>query len=164
MPQTTSENDSKGKGNDKDRKTFKVALKLLENYLFEIDFGDFGTFMTDEPEPLGKGDGPGPSSLLAASVANCLSASLLFAIRKFSDDPGEVHAHCEGIVSRQQGRWRITTLDVGISLGNNAANLPHLQRALDQFEDFCVVTQSVRQGIPVSIQVRDLTGKVLLNN
>jgi uncharacterized OsmC-like protein len=60
-----------------EEKTFSVKLKLLEKYLFEIDFGEFGKFMTDEPTPLGDGEGPVPSALLAASVANCLAASLL---------------------------------------------------------------------------------------
>ena len=35
------------------------------------------------PPPLGQGSGPSPMQLLAASVGNCLSASLLFALRKF---------------------------------------------------------------------------------
>ncbi|MGQ4277134.1 hypothetical protein ACQ5ES_08825 [Pseudidiomarina sp. E22-M8] len=33
--------------------TFGVKLELLDNYKFEMDFGDFGRIITDEPEPLG---------------------------------------------------------------------------------------------------------------
>ncbi len=29
------------------------------------------------------------------------------------------------------------------------------------FEDFCIVTQSVRQGIPVHVEVKDAKGKVV---
>jgi len=32
---------------------------------------------------------------------------------------------------------------------------------LEQFEDFCVVTQSVRSGFPVNVTVRDGSGKLL---
>jgi len=138
-----------------DQKKFTVSLRLLEKYLFEIDFGDFGTFMTDEPEPLGGGEGPSPSALLGASVANCLSASLLFALRKYGNDPGEVEAVCEGLVERRDHRWRITKLEVTVKLGTSASELPNLQKALAQFEDFCVVTQSVRNGIEVDVQVID---------
>ena len=42
-----------------------------------------------------------------------------------------------------------------------AAELEHLDRVLAQFEEFCTVTQSVRQGIPVTVQVRDATGATL---
>ena len=142
-----------------DQKTFNVSLKLLENYLFEIDFGDFGSFMTDEPAPLGGGEGPSPSALLGASVANCLSASLLFAIRKFKEDPGDISALCQGTIERKDNRWRIVNMQVTIQLGTSAEELPHLQRALAQFEDFCVVTQSVREGIQIDVAVKDNSGK-----
>ena len=39
---------------------------------------------------------------------------------------------------------------------------PRLKRCLDLFEDFCVVTASVRQGIPVSVEVLDENGASLL--
>jgi hypothetical protein len=39
--------------------------------------------------------------------------------------------------------------------------LAHLPRCLEQFEDFCIVTQSVRQGIPVNVEVRDASGATL---
>ncbi len=59
---------------------FSVQLRLLDGYKFEIDFGDAGHLFSDEPPPLGEGEGPNPSRLLAAAVANCLAASLLFAV------------------------------------------------------------------------------------
>lgn len=141
--------------------SFSVNLRSIENYLFEIDFGEFGNIMTDEPEPLGGGQGPNPGRLLAASVANCLAASLMFAIRKFKEDPGEITATVTGHLQRVDQRWRIPELNVQLTLGNAADNLPHLQRALDQFEDFCVVTQSVRNGIDVTVEVSDGTGTVV---
>lgn len=141
--------------------SFSVELKLLENYLFQIDFGDFGNLITDEPEPLGSGDGPNPVRLLAASVANCLAASLLFAIRKYKEDPGEVSATVGGELQRVEGRWRVEKMTVHIHLGNEASAIPHLERALDQFEDFCIVTQSVRNGIAVEVTVEDSDGKAV---
>lgn len=141
--------------------SFQVSIRLLEDYLFEIDFGEFGNFMTDEPEPLGKSEGPNPARPLAASVANCLCASLLFAIRKFKGEPGQVSATVSGNLTRVDGRLRIERLEVAIQLGASSADLPHLSRALEQFEDFCVVTQSVRSGIPVTVSVRDSDGSIV---
>lgn len=140
---------------------FSVQLRLLDGYKFEIDFGDAGQLLSDEPPPLGAGEGPNPSRLLAAAVANCLAASLLFAVRKFKEDPGQVQATVVGELERQDGRWRIGKLQVGLQLGADSAAMPHLERALSQFENFCVVTQSVRQGIEVTVQVRDNAGQLL---
>jgi hypothetical protein len=39
--------------------------------------------------------------------------------------------------------------------------LQHLDRVLEQFEEFCTVTQSVRAGIPVTVHVIDASGAVL---
>lgn len=137
---------------------FSISLKLLDGYRFEVDFGDAGTLLTDEPEPLGANSGPNPARLLAAAAANCLAASLTFAIRKFKQDPGQVIATVEGYLARQEGRWRVDHLDVNLRLGVTAGDVPHLERALSQFEDFCVVTQSVRQGFAVNVSVSDSDG------
>ncbi len=134
---------------------FKLSLELLEDYKFVIDFGQFGEVISDEPEPLGSGEGPNPSRMLAASVANCLAASLIFALRKYKDDPGKVSADVSGKLERVDGRWRITNIGVELFLGNDQDALPHLSQALEQFEDFCGVTQSVRNGIDVDVKVYD---------
>jgi len=141
---------------------FNVKIKLLENYLFQIDFGEYGDLMADEPAPLGGGEGPDPSRLLAASVANCLAASLLFAVRKYNEDPGELTAEISGQLGRDENnRLRISKLDVNLQLGNDVSALPHLDKALSQFENFCTITQSVRQGIEVGVNVLSKDGKSL---
>jgi len=56
---------------------------------------------------------------------------------------------------------RIASIDVDISFTAAASELVQLERILGQFEDFCVVTQSVRSGVPVSIRVLDGKGEVL---
>jgi uncharacterized protein YerC len=56
------------------------------------------------------------------------------------------------------GRWRIAEMEVDMQLADAAAALQHVERALAQFEDFCIVTESVRTGIPVAVRVRDGKG------
>ncbi len=64
--------------------TATVSLQQQADYRFEIRFGEnIPSLIADEPSPLGKGEGPSPAQLLCASVGNCLSDSLLFALRKF---------------------------------------------------------------------------------
>ncbi|MFC0445634.1 OsmC family protein [Pseudidiomarina halophila] len=141
--------------------SFEVKLELVDNYKFEIDFGDFGHMISDEPEPLGHGEGPNPSRLLGAAVANCLAASLMFAIRKYKGEPGKLHAKVKGDMARVDGRWRVTHLYVELVLGNRADAIDKLDRVLAQFEDFCVVTQSVRSGVEVDVTVLDEDGLIL---
>ena len=100
--------------------------------------------------------------LITAGIANCLSASLLFALRKFKNNPGPITTVVTALMERnEEKRLRVGSVDVMIQVASPADSLEHLDRVLDQFEDFCVVTQSVRSGFPVSVTVLDGAGKVI---
>ena len=144
-----------------DEQSIELSLEQISDYEFRLRFDDTGApdLLTDEPAPLGHGAGPNPSRLLLAAVANCLSASLLFSLRKFRNDPGQLTAHARAALARNEhGRWRVQRIEVELAMGAAAGSLEHLDRLLAQFEDFCVVTESVRQGIEVQVRVRDGSG------
>ncbi len=144
-----------------DNDDIRLVLEQEGPYAFKVNFE--GTALdalhTDEPAPLGAGGGPNPSMLLLAGVANCLSASLVFALRKFRNAPGPIRAEIRARKQRNdEGRWRILRADVAITLSDKAADLEHFERVLAQFEQFCIVTQSVRDGIAVDVRVIDAEG------
>ena len=141
----------------------KVELEQDADFRFGIKFGaDIPVLYGDEPPPLGKASGPSPSQLLAAAVGNCLSDSLLFALRKFKQKPEPIRTAVEATVDRnEQNRMRVLRIAVRITVGVPGAQLEHLDRVLAQFEEFCTVTQSVRQGIPVDVSVFDSAGAQL---
>jgi uncharacterized OsmC-like protein len=136
-----------------------VSLTQEKDYAFSNDFGAGIVMRSDEPPPLGAGTGPSPVGLLAASVGNCLAASLLFALRKYKQAPEPIRARVEADVARNaENRLRVRGIQVRLDLGVPAASLEHLDRALAQFEDFCTVTASVRAAVPVEVQVFDSAG------
>jgi organic hydroperoxide reductase OsmC/OhrA len=137
-----------------------VRLTQQRDFQFQLDFGaDIPPLIADEPPPLGAGKGPSPEQLLAAAVGNCLSASLLFALRKFKQQPEPITTEVRLETGRNaENRLRVKALHVVLKLGQPAAALQHLERVLATFEDFCVVTQSVRGSIEVEVQVQDATG------
>ncbi|HMM72729.1 MAG TPA: OsmC family protein [Rhodocyclaceae bacterium] len=143
--------------------TFSLTLTRQQGFQFLVSFSpELPGLLVDEPPPLGKGEGPTPNQLLAAAAANCLSASLLFALSKFKQDAGEVRAEARCEIGRnEQNRLRVSGITVHLTLGRPAADIQHLDRILGQFEDFCTVTQSIRHGIPVAVTVSDTTGNVL---
>ena len=140
-----------------------VTLTRQSGYQFLVDFGPaIAQLAVDEPAPLGAGAGPAPDHLLLAAVANCLSASLVFALQKFKQDPGPLKATATATTGRNQDkRLRITGIAVQLELGRPAAELEHLDRVLSQFEEFCTVSMSVRQGIAIDVRVSDPTGAVV---
>jgi uncharacterized OsmC-like protein len=141
----------------------RVTLRQQQDYRFEIDFGaGVPALIGDEKAPLGGGTGPTPVQLLAAAVGNCLSDSLLFALRKFKQAPEPISAEVTADIGRNaEGRLRVQGMAVRLQLGVAADTLQHLDRVLDQFENFCTVASSVSQGIPMQVTVFDATGRQL---
>jgi uncharacterized OsmC-like protein len=140
--------------------TVRVELTQQGDYRFQVHFGGAAPdLLADEPAPLGTGMGPSPVQLLASAVGSCLSDSLLFALRKFKQKPEPITCSVEAVKGRnEQGRLRVVAMKAILTLGVPGESLEHLDRVLDQFEAFCTVTQSVGQGIAISVEVRDATG------
>jgi uncharacterized OsmC-like protein len=145
--------------------TFTLHLEQEQGFDFRVkfDWPDNADLLLDEPEPLGKRRGPNAARLVAAAVGNCLAASLVFCLRsKFKQNPGPLRASVTGQLARnERGRYRIGGLSVRIELAEDASALERLARCMAQFEDFCVVTESIRHGIPVDVEVVDAAGRTL---
>lgn len=138
---------------------FSVRVEWIEDFEFKVrfDWADVSEVTVDEPEPLGRQRGPNASRMLAAAVGNCLAASLLFCLRKSHAEPRGIRATVGGRLSRnERGRQRIGGLEARIELDGPVEEPSRLERCLDLFEDYCVVTQSVRHGISVEVSVKGL--------
>jgi len=141
---------------DEEEKTFSVTLERAGDYAFDVDFGLDGVpgLRVDEPEPLGAGQGPNASKMIAAAVGDCLSASLLFCLAKARADVRGMKTSVEGKLARnERGRWRVAELSVELTPDVPAENVAQLNRCIDLFEDFCTVGKSIEHGIPLRISV-----------
>ena len=56
----------------------------------------------------------------------------------------------------EAGRLRVSHLDVELSPELDPEDMGRLARCEGLFEDFCTVTESIRQGIPVAVTVKNL--------
>ncbi|MDZ7292832.1 MAG: OsmC family protein [candidate division KSB1 bacterium] len=147
--------------------TFALTLERIQNYEFQVkfDWKHLATLNVDEPEPLGNNKGPNASRLLGAAVGNCLSASLLFCLQRFRIDVKNIKTEVTGSLARnEKGRLRVGKLDVHIKLELQDGQYERVRRCLELFEDFCVVTASIRKGIPVSVLVTDPRGNELYHS
>jgi uncharacterized OsmC-like protein len=58
-------------------------------------------------------------------------------------------------------RLRVLNIHARLQLGVAAESLQQTERVMNQFEGYCTVTQSVGQGIPISVEVFDREGQRL---
>ncbi|MFA5684788.1 MAG: OsmC family protein [Lysobacteraceae bacterium] len=141
-----------------------ISVEQTAGYEFRVRFEEpaIADLKTDLSAPLGQGAGPNPEHLLTAAVANCLSASLMFALSKFRNLPGPLRATATSRTGRNADkRVRVEDIDVRIELPGQPDDYQSLDRVLAQFEAFCTVTESVRQGVSVNISVVDGQGTTL---
>ncbi len=144
---------------------FAVELEQIDGLEFKVSFDweNVDDLVMDEPEPLGGMNGPNASRVLAAAVGNCLAASLVFCLQRSRSPIKGVKSRVQGKLERnEKKRIRIGEMKVTIELPEEAGEIgSSLDRCLGLFEDFCVVTASVRQGIPIDVQVVDHKGNTM---
>lgn len=139
-----------------EQKEFEIKVVRDHDYrmVVEFDLEKASDLVLDEPEPLGGGEGPNPSRALAAAVGTCLSSSLVFCLSKSRVEVGALETTVRARIERNEaGRWRVAGMQVKIHPDIAEGDRARIQRCLGLFEDFCIVTESVRKGIDVDVEV-----------
>jgi organic hydroperoxide reductase OsmC/OhrA len=141
---------------DTDHTGTRVNLSHEEGFRFRVRFGSDGgtTIVTDEPPPLGEGAGPNPLALLAAAIGQCLASSLLYCTRRAHLEVADLAAEVRATTVRNpEGRLRVGGISVRLLPTVTPEAAARMHRCLEVFESFCLVTESVRAGVDVSVAV-----------
>jgi uncharacterized OsmC-like protein len=146
----------------------KVGIKLAEEesqMIFKCDMGSLKVkdcYIDEEHREEVDMMGPNPSRLLALGVLGCLSASFIFCIKKRGFQVDDFDAEAEINIKRnEKGFWRVKNIHVLINPKfNDPDALKRAKQCLKEdkegvsfFEQYCIVTQSVRSGIDVEVDV-----------
>jgi uncharacterized OsmC-like protein len=146
----------------------KVGIKLDESesqMIFKCDLGDMKVkdcYIDEEHHKEVDMLGPNPSRLLALGVLGCLSASFIFCLKKRDFTLDDFRGEAEVTIARnKKGFLRIKKIDVYIDpIIENSDALKRAKQCLKQvkddvsfFEQYCIVTQSVRAGIEVNVNL-----------
>ena len=145
---------------EEEHREFELSLTLEDGYRFTVEFDQEGVppLLLDEPPPLGDGTGPNAARILGAAVGNCLSASLLFCMQKARIESRQIRTKVQGtLVRNAEGRFRIGEIRVLIEPSLTSEEQKRISRCMDVFEDYCIVTESVRRGIDVLVEVQPRT-------
>jgi uncharacterized OsmC-like protein len=136
----------------------KVGLSLEQEMIFSCDLGDMEVkdcYVDDTHKDEVDMLGPNPTRMLGLALLGCLSASFIFCLKKRNLTLDDLKAEAELTIARnKKGFWRVKKIDVDLDI--KISDLDTRKRA-DQcrkmFEEYCVVTQAVREGIDVEVNV-----------
>lgn len=131
-------------------------LKHVGGHKFDISFDELknAKLTMDEPAPVGSSKGPSAAMMLSSAVGHCLSSSLLFCLEKSRAKAKGLSTDIETTLARnERGRWRVSGIRVMMKPDLHSVDQEKLERCLGMFEDFCIVTASVKQGIKVEVEI-----------
>ncbi|MFX1502494.1 MAG: OsmC family protein [Promethearchaeota archaeon] len=146
----------------------KVGLKLDEfesQMIFKCDLGNMKVkdcYIDEEHHKEVDMLGPNPSRMLALGILGCLSASFIFCLQKKNFKVDDFKGDAEvTIVRNESGFWRVKKIDVDIkpkigdpeTLKRAKQCLKTTKDGISFFEQYCTVTQSVRRGVEVNVNI-----------
>jgi len=136
----------------------KVGISLEKDMIFKCDLGEMKVkdcYIDDTNKNEVDMLGLNPSRMLAMALLGCLSSSFIFCLKKRNFSIEDLSAIAEITVARnEKGFWRVKKVDVDIDI---KIDDPDTRKRADlckkMFEQYCVVTQAVREGINVEVNV-----------
>lgn len=139
-------------------KKVNVGISLEEQMIFKCELGEMKVrdcYIDDTNKDEFNMLGPNPSRMLGLAVLGCLSASFIFCLKKRELTLENLKAEAEVMIARnEKGFWRVKKINVDI---NSQIDDPKTRKRADQcrkiFENYCLVTQAVREGIDVEVNL-----------
>lgn len=139
-------------------KKLNVGLSLEKEMIFKCELGEIKVkdcYIDEEHDVEASMWGPNPSRMLGMAILGCLSASFIFCLKKKNLSLNDLNAEAEVSIARnQKGFWRVKKIDVVIKMHIED---PDTRKRADQckkmFERYCIVTQAVREGIDVEVNL-----------
>ena len=133
----------------------EANLRLVTKYRVMAEFPEVSgtpSLLFDEGPPVGDGRGPNAAMVLGAAIGDCLSATLMSCLSRAHVDVEALTATVLTRVARNEaGRFRISGIEVELCPTVPPSERAGLERCQAVFQDYCTVTESVRQGIPVTV-------------
>jgi organic hydroperoxide reductase OsmC/OhrA len=139
-------------------KKLDVSITLEKEMIFKCELGDIKVeecYIDDTNKDEVNMLGPNPSRLVGLAVLGCLSSSFIFCLKKRDFTLDNLKAEAEVIIGRnKKGFWRVKKINVNIDA---KIDDPETRKRADQcrkmFEQYCIVTQAIREGIDVELKV-----------
>lgn len=142
-----------------------VDLKLEKDLIFKcyLGFEKLQEIYIDETlEEKEDMWGPDAARLLGMALLGCLSASFIFCLKKRNLTPDDLEARAEiSFKTIEKGYTRIKQVDISLKpKTDDAATLKRINQCIREmkngkllFEENCIITASVREGINVNVEM-----------
>jgi organic hydroperoxide reductase OsmC/OhrA len=142
-----------------------INMNLEKSLIFKVNLGYeklHELFIDETIDNKSKIWGPDATQLLAMAVLGCLNASFIFCLNKRNLTIDELEARAEvSFKKNESGYIRVEKIDVKITpKTDDPDTLKRIQQCIKKvksgkmlFEENCIITSSVREGINVNVDI-----------
>lgn len=136
----------------------QVGIKLEDEMIYRCDLGQIqmnDLFIDEQHKKTIEKIGPNPSKLLALSVLGCLATSFTYCLQRENFSLSDIEGTAVITSKRnEKGFWRLKNIDVKL---NPKIDNVEMRKRADQcrkfFEEFCVISESIREGIEIKLNL-----------
>ena len=142
-----------------------AEIKLEKDLIFKTNIGleRFKDFFIDETLDQNKElEGPDAAQLLGLAILSCLSTSFIFCLNKRNLNLNDLNARAEISFKKiEKGYTRVKEINIKIfPKTDDEITIKRVKQCLKEmksgkmmFEENCIITESVREGIKVNLDV-----------
>jgi organic hydroperoxide reductase OsmC/OhrA len=132
-----------------------VELKHTDGCKFDARFRTKeGDLLMAEPFPVGVGHGPEAVTMLNMATSYCMTASLNFYLARARVVPLALRSRGHVTMRLTDEHYRrIEAMEIDIRIEVEERHRKRLERALDRFTTFCIVSESIRGSFPITVRV-----------
>ena len=137
----------------------KVYLNHSENLHFIANVRDFTDIHTDEPESFhGTNKGPSPVEYFLIGIGGCIGSTFVFCCKKNNIEIEDISVTIDGIITHKEERENLLQFDriegkIDFIPKNVSKDEIAIKSCIKDFQKYCVVSNSIQQGIPMNVQV-----------
>jgi hypothetical protein len=141
---------------------FAISLEHVQDGdpVVRVEWEEVPDTAFDGPAPRFERPTPYAPLILATALGNCLVVSLLSCLHELQVEPRGLRTTVRGAIAfNERGRAQISRMEVRIHLEGHEDLASRLEHCLRFDEDYSLITESVRSGIPISVHLVDTIGR-----
>ncbi|MFO8018510.1 MAG: OsmC family protein [Promethearchaeia archaeon] len=136
----------------------KVHIKHSENLHFLGSAREFTHIHMDEPESFhGTNKGPSPVEYFLLGIGGCMGSTFAFSCQKNGIEVQDISITIDGELTHREDRENLLQFEKIEGhidfIPKDAYDEKKIKQSIREFQKYCVLSNSIRQGIPLDVNV-----------
>ncbi len=135
----------------------KISIDWIDDFGFTTKVRHFKNFLIDEPLSFkGRDRGPSPVEYILIGIGGCLGMSFIHCSKKNDIKINKLNILVDGKITHSPPSNQLQLVSVSVELNIvqfEEKEKKNLEKCIDSYRKFCVVSNSLINGLPIDVNV-----------